>query len=222
MALVAIGLPVGVLLASEDPARAATPFELVSADSTGAAVAGTTAAVSPSSDGRIVAFSQAGADCPSSAVYVRDRQAKATTLIGPGQLGAITADGAKVAYVSCTGPEIAVFAGGASTPVTNGQWRAQGATKVVSLAVSTGGRYAAFTTDNNQVWVADLQTKTVVVVPGVTGTVARWRWESFEEAHWPGRGTCWSMRIGFPSGSSKRRLAGPVDDSSAWVSRGRP
>ncbi len=171
MALVAVGLPVGVLVASQRTARAATPYELLSADASGAAEPGATATVSASSDGRVVAFSQAGADCASSTVFVRDRQAKATTPVGAGQLGAITADGAKVAYVSCTGPEISVFAGTTSTPVTNGQWRAQGATQVAALAVSAGGRYVAFTTDNAQVWVVDTQAKTVVAVPGVSGPV---------------------------------------------------
>lgn len=35
-------------------------------------------------------------------------------------------------------------------------------------------------------------------------------------------GTCWSIRTGFPSGSTRDRLAGPVVDSSARVTSARP
>ena len=127
-------------------ASAAPVYELVSVDAQGAPLAGDTTAASASSDGHAVAFAQqAGDGCGASTISVRNRQARATTTVGNGQLPSITGDGTKVAFASCTGPEVSLWNGTAATPLTSGQWRQGGADTIKRLDIAPGGAVVAFT-----------------------------------------------------------------------------
>src|SRR3954469_17056051 len=144
--VVVVGVVVGGGTASAAPA-----YQLVAVDSQGAALPGNSSNATGAGAGHAVAFAQqTGRDCPSSTVYVRDRQARTTTTVGTGVLPALTANGTKVAFVSCdpaaAAPSLVLWsAGGPVTLATKNQWTEGGSDTVKSVAVSPSGTVAAFT-----------------------------------------------------------------------------
>jgi WD40 repeat protein len=135
-----------ILLVDGGAASAAPAYQLVSADDAGAPLPGATASATASADGRVVAFAQRTADgCGSSAISVRDRQARKTVSVDNGLFPSITADAGKVAYVSCTDPNVMLWSGSTpAKPVTKGEWH-NSSDVIRSLVVSPGGQDVAFT-----------------------------------------------------------------------------
>ena len=162
-AVEAATLGLALVLAVDGPAAqaAATPFELLSVDAASAPVTGTTD-LTTSSTGQFVAFAQPGTAC--SAIYRRDRAAKATTKIADGVIPVLSADGATAAYVSCgSPPTVQLWPSQKSVPLT-------GATKVTELAFS-GSLVAVVGEDASgpHLWLVDTAAGKVSTVTSPNG-----------------------------------------------------